>query len=244
MMKNRLIHYTDEKFELDRNKSYKENNFKSKPGAFWFSVEGEYDWKWWCKAENFRLDYLKIQYEVILKKDAKILVLDDADEVIKFTEENLYPKARFKDDTYELDWEKISKKYQGIIISPYQWGLRLSIKTGWYYGWDCASGCIWDLNAIEELKFIQEETITEETIMREQIINEVNATKQALSDLEETAKKFVEKDKNTCTFFGKLMEFKNEIIKKSSESKSTEVKEELNIIVERLEEFFRITGEK
>jgi hypothetical protein len=29
--------------------------------------------------------------------------------------------------------------------------LQLDEFTSWYYGWDCASGCIWDVDAIERV---------------------------------------------------------------------------------------------
>lgn len=57
--------------------------------------------------------------------------------------------------TYELDWLKVKQKYQGIIIAPYQWKCRMAQETKWYYGWDCASGCIWDLDCIDEFKLIE-----------------------------------------------------------------------------------------
>jgi len=38
----------------------------------------------------------------------------------------------------------VSKEYDGIEIAPYQWDARLSLI--WYYGWDVASGCIWNLD--------------------------------------------------------------------------------------------------
>lgn len=48
-------------------------------------------------------------------------------------------------------WPKVAKEYQGIIISPYQWERRDFFGTFWYSGWDCASGCIWDKEAIKSI---------------------------------------------------------------------------------------------
>ena len=44
----------------------------------------------------------------------------------------------------------------GIIISPYQWDCRLALESGWYYGWDCSSGCIWDISCIQDFIFLEE----------------------------------------------------------------------------------------
>ena len=57
--------------------------------------------------------------------------------------------------TDQIDWAEVASKYDGIIISPYQWSLRLDMEMMWYYGWDCASGCIWNISAIKELKEVQ-----------------------------------------------------------------------------------------
>jgi hypothetical protein len=48
-----------------------------------------------------------------------------------------------------IDWQRVAEQHQGIIITPYQWECRYSID--WYYIWDCASGCIWDPDAIESI---------------------------------------------------------------------------------------------
>ena len=54
-------------------------------------------------------------------------------------------------DVYDIDWNRVAKKYQGIIITPYIWERRLTTTCTWYYGWDVASGCIWDNKAIKEI---------------------------------------------------------------------------------------------
>lgn len=57
------------------------------------------------------------------------------------------PIDRFKEQA--IDWQKVSRQYDGIIIAPYQWEHRLS--SDWYYPWDCASGCIWNGKAIQTI---------------------------------------------------------------------------------------------
>lgn len=53
-----------------------------------------------------------------------------------------------------IDWVKVKPLYDGIIITPYQWRCRLDPDIFWYYSWDCASGCIWNLETIETTKEI------------------------------------------------------------------------------------------
>lgn len=155
----RLIHYSIDSIEsLEERPYYQEDlTWQAKPNGLWISVEGEkvgYNWKEWCESEKFHLNGLSHSYEIILKEDAKILHLKNADEIFEFTKK--YPlKTRDWDadwDTYQLEWHEVKKEYQGIIISPYQWHCRLSLESNWYYGWDCSSGCIWDIKCIKEFK--------------------------------------------------------------------------------------------
>jgi hypothetical protein len=49
-----------------------------------------------------------------------------------------------------IDWLRVAQKSAGIIIAPYIWERRLHLP--WYYGWDCASGCVWDAAAVLSVK--------------------------------------------------------------------------------------------
>ena len=148
-----LIHYAKQPFELDRNLVYPQDRYdwQAKPVGLWFSVQGEYDWDWWCRGEDFRLDYLAYEHKIKLNKDANILCMTDPAQLDYFTKK--YPLSlgyTFLDnDTHQIDWPAVRKDYQGIIIPFYLWSCRLAQETMWYYGWDCASGCIWDLDAVE-----------------------------------------------------------------------------------------------
>ena len=50
-----------------------------------------------------------------------------------------------------IQWDRVAERYQGIVITPYIWSRRLEPETHWYYPWDCASGCIWDGEAVESI---------------------------------------------------------------------------------------------
>lgn len=156
----KLIHYTNEKFDLKPN-SYDQSelSWQAKPNGLWVSVEGENDWKWWCESEGFQVENLAIEYEVTLKKDAKILYLLTPEQIGDLAKQYPYLRTQWNDPvgrevcrTYEIDWNKVKEKYQGIIIPHYIWSCRLAQECCWYYGWDCSSGCIWDLDCIEEFK--------------------------------------------------------------------------------------------
>ena len=159
-MTGRLIHYSREPLTEVRSVAQRDTHHPAgigKPRGLWVSVEGEDDWRAWCTSENFGIENLKWETEVFLADDARILRLSSAAEIDDFTRR--YVRAH--PDHPELralqvpDWQEIEKSYQGIIIAPYCWQRRLSDHTFWYYGWDCASGCIWDATAIVRLERLQ-----------------------------------------------------------------------------------------
>jgi hypothetical protein len=56
--------------------------------------------------------------------------------------------------SHHIDYEKLSQEYGGIEIIPYLWEKRLHMKSFWYYGWDVASGCVFNKNAVKEIRFL------------------------------------------------------------------------------------------
>ncbi len=146
-----VYHYSEKLFELDKGFNYKEchkdNLFflKYKPQGLWISIDDA--WEEWCKEEEFALERLKYRYQVNISSQANIIKIESAQQLSEFTD-----KYILLNDDFFIDWEKVAKDYQGLVIDPYQWKCRCEPKTFWYDGWDCASGCIWDLNAIESIK--------------------------------------------------------------------------------------------
>jgi hypothetical protein len=169
----KLIHYSNSEFELEK-LTYDQSkmSWNAKPNGLWVSVQGEYDWKWWCEEENFELENLAISYEVKLKEAANILHLKTTKEVLNFAK--IYPFIKPQWDNpegrkicanYEIDWHKVKERYQGIIIAPYQRPSRLHQDSNWYYAWDCASGCIWDIDCIEEFNLRESEVCPNESVL-------------------------------------------------------------------------------
>ena len=155
---SRLVHYSDERFELDRSRTYTQRSPETygKPNGFWVSVQGDNDWESWCRDENFYVESLDVSQTVTLVPGASVLFIKNASELAEF-------HARFatnphrdvsipglRDVSYlAIDWRKVAESFGGVVIAPYQAAARF--KLSWYYGWDCASGCIWDLSVIESL---------------------------------------------------------------------------------------------
>ncbi len=141
-----------------------------KPNGLWFDANGE--WKQWCEATQFPLEALRYRHTVTILDDSRILFLRKAKDIDAFTRE--YGRSRFgriqllqnaedadaftreygrdlfgdihrQFDNY-IVWEDVARKYSGIIIVPYSHSRAQAYL--WYYGWGCASGCVWDTNVI------------------------------------------------------------------------------------------------
>ena len=170
----KLFHYSGRELNelqhdfYDKFKEHWPEEGSMKPYGLWISVEeseDDYSWFDWCKGEQFRLEGLQYKYSVKLAKDIKILHLQTAQDIqnfsIQYAANDPFDFGRssiFNRTTeyvYSISWKRVKAEYDGIIISPYQWSCRLSSGTSWYYPWDCASGCIWNLDKVK-LKFHSE----------------------------------------------------------------------------------------
>lgn len=141
-----------------------------KPNGLWFDVNEE--WKRWCAGAQFRPETFRYRHTVTLVDASRILFLRGARDIDAFTRRyghdlsdrivllqeaegtdaftrrygtDLFSDIRRQFSNYIL-WEEVAQEYSGIIISPYSRS-RSRIYL-WYYGWNCASGCVWDTSVI------------------------------------------------------------------------------------------------
>lgn len=144
----------------------------AKPRGFWVSDEDDFGWLEWCKAERFRLDCLKHAYEVKLIDEPNILFLRSVEDIDLFTQtyglvHDWQRTATHVFNTegrrhiYSIDWLRPQPLFNGIIITPYQWARRLDGGATWYNTWDCASGVIWNTDAIASVTEIEPPDLTE-----------------------------------------------------------------------------------
>ncbi len=166
----KLFHYSEKPIEKLRqdfhDAHWKEIPIFNKPHGVWVSVEDYVDdenWKTWCESENFRLDGLTYRYFVKIKHESKILHITNTKELESFSLKykgnnpadsyvfNIYKNS--KAYIYIIEWNNVLEEYDGIIIAPYNWECRcMNSTTSWYNGWDCASGCIWNIDVIESME--------------------------------------------------------------------------------------------
>lgn len=156
----KLKHYArTSKFDLIRDWDYSTYPPRGdKPSGFWVSVEGEDDWKSWCSDEEYYLEWIENEFDVALSESANILHLSSAEELLKFTQDyrdsstdTEFIRVMGHDYNVAIRWTDLYSQYDGIIIAPYQWTCRLGFDTPWYYSWDVASGCIWNLDVIDSV---------------------------------------------------------------------------------------------
>lgn len=146
----KLVHYSGE--PLGEIRSVEQRKQRVKPKGLWVSVDepGGHGWKEYCDSVERLVGNFEHAYEVRLAEAANVLRLRGGDDIDRFAQE-----WKWRNDGM-IDWRAVAAKYQGIIIAPYSWSHRLEAGI-WYYGWDCASGCIWDARAIESATPIEVE---------------------------------------------------------------------------------------
>lgn len=152
---NGLKHYPrgSSEFILDRSRVYNQELRFDKPDGLWVSVKGDDDWLEWCRIEEFG-DHGKmrdVEHTVALTCTANVLMLTNPFEIRDFTAEYALPSRNYDYMGDRIDWPRVTGEYDGIIIAPYQWSCRNGEGTFWYYTWDCASGCIWNLDSITSI---------------------------------------------------------------------------------------------
>ena len=126
-----------------------------KPKGFWYDID--LDWVRWVLGEGYENDSRWMRpylYEVTVD-EARLLRISDISAFDKFCADYYAPAFPEIPAIRQagIDWQKLKSRFSGLEIAPYLWERRLSRYNGgpdclWYYGWDCASGVIWDPSAI------------------------------------------------------------------------------------------------
>ena len=128
----------------------------TKPNGLWYECQdgSSETWKEFCEfgmSSGYKYDG---QYRVLLN-DYNILFIPDAHHFEKFYEmySTNHPADTDGAKGFDkmIDWPKVADHYAGIEICPYRGDKRNDDDSFWYYGWDVASGCVWDPSGIKEL---------------------------------------------------------------------------------------------
>jgi len=121
-----------------------------RPTGFWVSVVGPNDWK--SKHRGDLLD--QNLYEVKLAGEHNLLFMNTREHLSEFTKAY---GIKLKGETrIAIDWARVAANYQGVIIAPFFTEHEDYDDLFWYGAWGCASGCIWDKNAISGISLVRE----------------------------------------------------------------------------------------
>lgn len=151
-----LTHYAADVMVFDRSRIYRQPELfvYGKPEGLWVSVDGADDWPAWCREESFAVHRLQVAHRVVLEPGANVLHLDDLPGLHAFTARfaeqddftRRFPRRAKDPAKWPINWARVADVFDGVIVAPYQ--RRARPRYDWYYGWDCASGCIWNLDAV------------------------------------------------------------------------------------------------
>lgn len=139
-----LAHYSRVALDFDPARTYEQLRPTFKPSGLWLTVDGEDGWKEWCESEQFGLDRLAHRTVFLLRSEANVLRLTTPAEVAEFSTLYADPARRGW-----VGWSPVVARYDGVLITPYLWASRMALESVWYSTWDCASGCFWNLDAVE-----------------------------------------------------------------------------------------------
>lgn len=148
-LQTRLKITPDMRIHMSKNPIYKlEKNIyiqspSNKPKGFWYGFGDE--WIEWVEMQmpEWRGDYI---YKVHVN-GSKLLLIKDYSEIKEFSKEYMSKEQIYPGATYFVDWNRVALKYDGIEINPYIGNARLEFE--WYYFWDVATGCIWNLDKVK-----------------------------------------------------------------------------------------------
>jgi hypothetical protein len=146
--------------KLDLNRKYIQPIIGMKPVGFWYSCFNS--WLNWTQDEGlFIKNYIhKINIKRNLLRNIKnkdkdgLLVLNNIKDLILFHKKY---KKRYRKMNM-IEWNKVSEDYGGIEICPYfkeeLKKKKLWKKLFWYWSWDVASGCIWNISILKNTELM------------------------------------------------------------------------------------------
>lgn len=138
----KLWHFSGKKLVFDSSRQYPGvHPYRMKPSGLWLSDETDLGWKQWCTNEDWNTSDLRhcSQFDC---DTSRWLCIGNLEQILEFTSK--YKKHGSYHNP--IDWGRVKQDYSGIIITPYLWRARMNLH--WYYGWDCASACVWDLSTV------------------------------------------------------------------------------------------------
>lgn len=119
-----------------------------KPKGLWYALGT--GWIDWCISEMPQWLHNTNAFRLKIHAD-KILFINTLKKLEAFDKKY---RQKGKYGIERINWLAIAKKYHGVEIAPHFWKRRYDFNFMWYSGWDVASGCIWNKDAIIRIEKI------------------------------------------------------------------------------------------
>ena len=151
-----LSHFTENaNWTFDPERSYT-NDYEGgrKPGGLWLSDETGLGWKQWCVAEHYSPCSYRHDFEVDV---TGVIHLKSFSEILAFT--GTYILDRESRYLQRIDWSRVKNSACGLVITPFNYDAHWFEDASWYYGWDCASGCFWDLSVLTPVRTAEQNPV-------------------------------------------------------------------------------------
>lgn len=121
---------------------------KPKPTGLWVAKEDAWiEWGVQNSFDHWTRDFVELDldlsdiYKIRFERD-----LDALREEYGVVHEEL-------NYVHSIDWSLVAREFKGVYALNWEYGWSgLDSLNPWFYGWDLASGCVWDLSALEEIK--------------------------------------------------------------------------------------------
>ena len=145
---SKRIHNCREPLQIDKSRQYEQTDY-FKPKGLWYGFGDS--WQKWC--ENEQPDWIHQHFYELKPNGSNLLILKTERDMLRFNDEYggkpVLPGMRiFK----QIEWSRVTQNYNGIEIPIYFWQFRLHPDFLWFYGWDCASGAIWNLEKVDAVE--------------------------------------------------------------------------------------------
>lgn len=112
-----------------------------KPQGLWYEINGE--WEEWCAGNSNFIKDCDYVYEVALDPGLRLLRIESIGDLTRINMR--YGRTLVAGGSVRnVAWDDVARDYDGIEVYPYLWDYEARFGPWlWYYGLDCASGCLW-----------------------------------------------------------------------------------------------------
>ena len=152
-MKDKIyIHYGSDHYDESLFCKIINREYTNKPfGGLWSSpVESDITWKEWCDAESFRECDEKNSFKFRLKPEAKILTLENKDDLSNLPRVKL--DLSYITMNIDIDFEALSEEYDAIMVYVHRGKDYFDNLYHELYGWDCDTLLVMNKEVIEVIE--------------------------------------------------------------------------------------------